>query len=93
MLGVGVLAGACVTKLPQVLAVLRARSVAGLSTLSLELELYVGLIHVCYGIFFKLPITAYGEAGVIWLQNLGLLLLVYSFTKVCNSSLLTRRGT
>jgi hypothetical protein len=31
--------------------------------------------------FFKLPITAYGEAGVIFLQNVWLVLLVYIFRR------------
>jgi membrane-bound metal-dependent hydrolase YbcI (DUF457 family) len=81
LLGIGILAGSCITKLPQVATVLRSRSVEGLSTISLELELYVGLIHVCYGVFFKLPITAYGEAGVIFIQNLWLILLLYIFRR------------
>ena len=76
-LGVAILGGACVTKVPQVMSVLRARSTAGISSLSLELELYCGLIHVCYGIYNKLAITAYGEAAVIWLQNLVLLGILY----------------
>jgi PQ loop repeat len=81
-LGVGILLGACVTKVPQVLAVVRSHSVEGLSTLSLELELYCGLIHVCYGMFHKLAITAYGEAGVIWLQNIVLLVILYYIRRV-----------
>ena len=73
----GILAGSCVTKVPQVAAVIRSRSVEGLSTLSVELELYCGLIHVCYGIFHNLAITAYGEAAVMWVQNLVLVSILY----------------
>jgi uncharacterized protein with PQ loop repeat len=82
MLGVGILTGACVTKLPQVLNVVQSRSVEGLSVLSIELELYVGLIHVCYGVFNKLAITAYGEAALMWIQNLVLLAIVYLLRRV-----------
>lgn len=76
-LGVGILAGACITKLPQVLAIVRSRSVEGISMLSIEMELYCNLVHVCYGWFNSLAVTAYGEAGVILLQNLALLGFIY----------------
>ena len=81
LLGLGILAGSCVTKLPQVLNVLKSRSAEGLSMISLELEVFVGLIHVCYGYFFNLAITAYGEAAVMWLQNLALTGIVYSIKR------------
>lgn len=47
--------------------------------MSSELENYVYLIHVSYGIVMGLPITAFGEAAVAWIQNFVLLMLLYRF--------------
>lgn len=55
MLGVGILLGACVTKLPQLAAVARARSAAGLSLVSFEVENYCYAVHVAYGALIQLP--------------------------------------
>lgn len=49
MLGIGILAGACITKLPQILSVWNARSAAGLSVFAVELENWCYLIHTSYG--------------------------------------------
>lgn len=80
-LGIGILAGACVTKLPQVWAVAAARSADGLSLTSTELENYVYLVHAAYGTVRGLPFTAYGESVVVWAQNLALLACMYRFKR------------
>jgi mannose-P-dolichol utilization defect 1 len=80
-LGIGILAGACVTKLPQILNVYTSKSGEGLPLMSSELENYVYMIHVSYGIITGLPFTAFGEAAVTWLQNLALLALLYQFKR------------
>ena len=36
---------------------------------------------VCEGWIHGLPITAYGEAGAMWLQNVVLLALLYTFSR------------
>jgi len=80
-LGYGILAGACITKLPQIGNVLRAGSAAGLSALSTELEV-VGLsIHTAYGALNDLPFSAYGEASILCAQSIFLLALIYKWSK------------
>jgi len=71
--------GACITKLPQIIGVYKSKSGEGLPLLSSELENYVYLIHVSYGIIMGLPITSYGEAAVTWIQNFVLLMMLYRF--------------
>ena len=61
-LGIGMVAASFVLKVPQILAIARSGSAAGLSTLSFELE-QVGLsVHTAYGFLLGLPFNAFGEA-------------------------------
>lgn len=78
-LGLGILVGACITKLPQIIGVYKSKSGEGLPLLSSELENYVYLIHVSYGVIMGLQITSFGEAAVTWLQNIVLLMMLYRF--------------
>lgn len=80
-MGIAILAGACIVKLPQIFNVWRAKSGEGLPMVSSEIENYVYCIHISYGFVNGLPITAYGEAAASWVQNFLLLLLLYKFKK------------
>ena len=75
------IAASFVLKVPQILALSRSKSSAGLSTVSFELE-QIGLsIHTAYGFLLGLPFNAFGEAFIILVQNSYLLLQVYNFSK------------
>lgn len=76
-LGFGILAGSCITKAPQISAVVRARSAAGLSPLAVELETLGLLVSAAYGAVSGLPFNAYGESAILFAQSLVLLLLIY----------------
>ena len=79
-LGYAIVAGASIVKLPQIAAIARAGSAAGLSPLSAELE-EVGLsIAAAYGLSSRLPFSTYGEAVFLFLQNSILLALIYALT-------------
>lgn len=75
------MAGACIVKLPQIVNVWKSKSGEGLPVVSSELENYVYLIHVCYGVINGLPAMAYGEAAASWIQNFVLLFMLYRFQK------------
>lgn len=64
VLGLGIVAGSTMVKLPQVLAVVRAKSAEGLSPLSFELETLGLAIAATYGILHNLAFSAYGESIV-----------------------------
>ena len=78
-LGYGVVAGASVVKLPQLLKLASAGSAAGLSPLSAELEQAAYGVGAAYGIAHGLPFSAFGETCFLALQNLAILALVYRF--------------
>lgn len=63
----------------QVANVLRAHSADGLSALSFELESWGLLVHTAYGFIRGLPFSAYGEAGILFAQNVVLLALIYRY--------------
>ena len=80
-LGFGIIAFACVVKLPQILKIAKSRSASGLSMLSFELEQLALSVHATYGLVLGLPFSAYGEAVVLILQNVLLLSQIYSFAR------------
>lgn len=66
----------------QVANVLRARSAEGLSALSFELESWGLLVHATYGYMRGLPFSAYGEAVMMFAQNVLLLALIYRYARM-----------
>ncbi len=63
-LGLGIVAGSTMVKIPQVVAVLRARSADGLNPLSFELETLALAIAATYGVLNGLAFSAFGESVV-----------------------------
>lgn len=63
-LGFGIVAGSTLVKLPQVLAVVGARSADGLNPFSFELETLGLVIAATYGFMMRLPFSAFGEVVV-----------------------------
>lgn len=80
-LGYGIVAGASLLKVPQILGVLRSRSAAGLNLASFELENIGYSIHTAYGFILGLPFSAFGEAVIILLQNTLLLSIIYYYAR------------
>jgi PQ loop repeat len=63
-LGLGIVLGSIMVKMPQILAVVRAGSAEGLNPLSFELETAGLAIAATYGALNKLAFSAYGESAV-----------------------------
>ncbi|KAL4541787.1 hypothetical protein Ndes2437B_g06121 [Nannochloris sp. 'desiccata'] len=78
-LGLGIVLGSTMVKMPQILAVVRAKSAEGLSPLSFELETLGLAIAATYGTLNNLAFSAYGESAAMLIQNIILLLLVYRY--------------
>uniref|UniRef100_M8C1K2 Mannose-P-dolichol utilization defect 1 protein homolog n=1 Tax=Aegilops tauschii TaxID=37682 RepID=M8C1K2_AEGTA len=68
VLGYFIIAGSIVTKLPQILKILKHGSVRGLSVASFELELIGYTIALAYCIHKGLPFSAYGELAFLLIQ-------------------------
>eukprot|EP00475_Leptophrys_vorax_P002583 TRINITY_DN11457_c0_g2_i2.p1 TRINITY_DN11457_c0_g2~~TRINITY_DN11457_c0_g2_i2.p1 ORF type:complete len:271 (-),score=45.71 TRINITY_DN11457_c0_g2_i2:173-985(-) len=77
-LGYGIIVGSSILKLPQILIILRSRSIEGLSVPSFEIECLGYTISVGYCLFKQVPFTAYGELFFLLLQSLILMVLIYS---------------
>eukprot|EP00879_Flechtneria_rotunda_P022383 GHRR01023618.1.p1 GENE.GHRR01023618.1~~GHRR01023618.1.p1 ORF type:complete len:213 (+),score=62.61 GHRR01023618.1:204-842(+) len=82
MLGYGILVFSVLVKLPQVANVVRAQSADGLSAVSFELESWGLLVHTAYGYLKGLPFSTYGEASMLFAQNLLLLGLIYKYARL-----------
>jgi len=76
----GLVAGGSVVKLPQLVSILRSRSTAGLSTLSIELETLACAVQSMFAMNIHLPFSAYGEAVVLLIQNILIALCAYYFS-------------
>ncbi|CAD7703298.1 unnamed protein product, partial [Ostreobium quekettii] len=81
MIGYCIMVAAAVTKVPQILAVIRNKSAEGLSVISFELELLGTALHMSYGYAHNLPISAYGEAIVMFIQSVVLNTAIYNYAK------------
>merc|ERR1719357_2094548 len=64
------------SKLPQIIKILRIRSVEGLNTMSYIIETFAYIVFFTYNYRNGYPFSTYGEVLFIYLQNLVVLLLV-----------------
>ncbi|XP_008326497.1 mannose-P-dolichol utilization defect 1b [Cynoglossus semilaevis] len=78
-LGIGIILGSVLVKLPQILKVIGAKSATGLSFHSVLLELLAITGTMAYSITYKFPFSAWGEALFLMLQTvtIGFLILHY----------------
>jgi len=81
MLGLLIIAGAFGVKVPQIMKIVGAKSVAGLALASTVLELVGYLVTLAYNYRLGSPFTAYGEYIFLVAQSLTILLLFYTYGK------------
>jgi len=80
ILGYGIVVGSSIVKIPQIIKVLQARSVVGLSLLSLILELLALLFTTSYSIHQGFPFSAWGESFLMSIQDAALILMFFYFS-------------
>ncbi|XP_037007058.1 mannose-P-dolichol utilization defect 1 protein isoform X2 [Artibeus jamaicensis] len=78
-LGLGIVAGSLLVKLPQVLKILGAKSAEGLSLQSVMLELVALTGTMVYSIINKFPFSSWGEALFLMLQTVTICFLVLHY--------------
>ncbi|XP_062072486.1 mannose-P-dolichol utilization defect 1 protein isoform X2 [Lepus europaeus] len=78
-LGLGIVAGSLLVKLPQVLKLLGAKSAEGLSLQSVVLDLVALTGTVVYSITNSFPFSSWGEALFLMLQTLTICFLVLHY--------------
>uniref|UniRef100_A0A2K6GJ91 Mannose-P-dolichol utilization defect 1 n=1 Tax=Propithecus coquereli TaxID=379532 RepID=A0A2K6GJ91_PROCO len=78
-LGLGIVAGSLLVKLPQVFKILGAKSAEGLSLQSVMLELVALTGTMVYSITNKFPFSSWGEALFLMLQTITICFLVMHY--------------
>ncbi|XP_015884299.1 mannose-P-dolichol utilization defect 1 protein homolog 2 [Ziziphus jujuba] len=81
LLGYAIVAASTTVKLPQILKILKHRSVRGLSVVSFELEVVGYTIALAYCLKKGLPFSAYGELAFLLIQGIILVSIIYYFSQ------------
>ena len=91
LLGYAIITGACVVKVPQIIAFLRSKSVKGMSRGAVYFDLLAYLLTAGYHILHGNPFSAYGETVIITVQSIVIVLLMwtYDFPGTTHSSVVT----
>ncbi|KAG0307625.1 hypothetical protein BGZ98_010222 [Dissophora globulifera] len=79
-LGLGIVAGGAIVKVPQIVKIVQARSAKGISFSSYMLETLACVISLAYNVRQNNPISTYGETFFVTLQNLAILGLMLHYT-------------
>eukprot|EP00747_Dinoflagellata_sp_TGD_P185970 gnl/TRDRNA2_/TRDRNA2_42771_c0_seq1.p1 gnl/TRDRNA2_/TRDRNA2_42771_c0~~gnl/TRDRNA2_/TRDRNA2_42771_c0_seq1.p1 ORF type:complete len:382 (-),score=82.90 gnl/TRDRNA2_/TRDRNA2_42771_c0_seq1:84-1229(-) len=82
-LSIGVVAGACVGRMPQVYNICKARSAEGVSPLSLWIEVVLMGVQVAYNIVRRTPLSTYWEQPILFGQVLLLILVAAKYDRRC----------
>jgi len=80
IIGYVIIAASFLLKIPQILKIVNAKSVYGLSFSMFILELIGYTISLAYSINSKFPLSTYGELFAITLQNMVIVYLLFSYT-------------
>ena len=84
LLGFGIVFGASILKLPQIYLIINKQSAKGVSLVSYLLETISYSIAICYNLRYLKPISTFGEAILITIQNLIIIALIFSYNKQFN---------
>lgn len=79
VLGIGIILGSVLVKLPQILKLMRAKNAEGLSFKSVLLELLAITGTMVYSIANKFPFSAWGEALFLMLQTVTISFLIQHY--------------
>eukprot|EP01128_Nolandella_sp_AFSM9_P008867 TRINITY_DN5525_c0_g1_i1.p1 TRINITY_DN5525_c0_g1~~TRINITY_DN5525_c0_g1_i1.p1 ORF type:complete len:242 (+),score=53.21 TRINITY_DN5525_c0_g1_i1:51-728(+) len=80
-LSMGILVGALLLKVPQIIALYNSGSGEGVSLPMYQLELLGYVIYSLYGFVSGLPFTTYGEVFFITIQDIIIVLMLARYTK------------
>ncbi|KAG8935556.1 hypothetical protein FRC03_004137 [Tulasnella sp. 419] len=78
-LGIGIVLGGSIVKLPQIKLILSSRSARGLSFSAFGLELLAYGINLAYFARNRIPFSTYGETFFLTLQNIAIVLLIVHY--------------
>ncbi|KAG6672040.1 hypothetical protein I3843_16G040500 [Carya illinoinensis] len=81
LLGYCIVAASTTVKLPQIIKILKHRSVRGLSVVAFELDVVGYTIALAYCLHKGLPFSAYGELTFILIQAIILIAMIYYYSQ------------
>lgn len=78
-LGIGIIAGSVLVKVPQIVKILNAKSADGISVISVLLDLMAITFHISYSYVKGFPFSAWGDGTFLAIQTSIIAALVYLF--------------
>jgi mannose-P-dolichol utilization defect protein 1 len=80
-LGIAIIAGSAVLKVPQIAKILKNKSVEGISKYMFYTEILMLMHSSGYSIQAAIPFSVYGESLIILVQNFLIVLMFWAFSK------------
>lgn len=84
-LGYGIVAGSAAVKLPQILKIMSAGNVAGLSGSAILIEMFATIASFAYYVALGYPFSTWGENLFLFVQNCAIGALFFKYTAGLNS--------
>eukprot|EP00347_Sterkiella_histriomuscorum_P022985 403336391 len=81
LIGYLIIAGAFIIKVPQILKIMKNKSVAGISKYMFYIEMMMYINSSGYSIHNKIPFSVYGENLIILAQNIIIVFLFWTYNK------------
>lgn len=78
-LGIGIIAGSILVKIPQILKILKNKSAEGISLIGVYLELFAVTASFAYSYVMKFPFSSWGESTFLCLQTAVIAALVINY--------------
>ena len=80
-IGIAIIAGSAVLKLPQIIKIFKAKSVEGISKYMFYTEILMLINSSGYSMQAKIPFSVYGESVIILVQNFLIVLMFWVYSK------------
>lgn len=86
-LGIGIIAGSMLVKVPQIVKILSAKSADGISIFSVLLDLMAITFHISYSFVKGFPFSAWGDGTFVGIQTaiIGALIYLYGHKSVARA--------
>eukprot|EP01083_Nonionella_stella_P020431 56652_1 len=79
LLSVGIILGAMLYKVPQIIKITSSQSAEGISVLALSIQTLSCVITTSYSYRSLFPFSTYGELPIVFIQNIIILVLIYYY--------------
>ena len=80
VLGYAIVTGAAIVKVPQILKIMKAKSVSGMAASTILTEMVATISSFCYYVSLGYPFSTWGENLFLFLQNIVMTVLFFHYT-------------